>query len=101
MGANLKLALRVLGRRKVFTAISLIGIALTLLVLVIATAILDDTFAPSGPERRFDRTLMGEAAQPTETASCGVWRLVFPSASGRTASPGRSAQRCRREWRWR
>ena len=57
MGANLKLAVRVLGRRKVFTAISLVGIALTLVVLVIAMTILDNTFAPGGPETRLDRML--------------------------------------------
>jgi putative ABC transport system permease protein len=55
---QIKLALKVLNRRKVFTAISLIGIALTLLVLVVATALLDNTFAPGAPETRLDRTLM-------------------------------------------
>ena len=58
MGANFKLALRVLRRRRVFTTISLVGIALTLLVLVIAATILDNSFAPGGPETRLDRTLV-------------------------------------------
>ena len=40
--ANLKLAFSVLARRKVFTAISLVGITLTLVVLMVATAILDN-----------------------------------------------------------
>jgi putative ABC transport system permease protein len=55
--ANLKLALRVLARRKVFTAISLVGITLTLVVLMVATAILDNVFAPGKPESQLDRML--------------------------------------------
>jgi putative ABC transport system permease protein len=53
----LKLALKVLLRRKVFTAISLIGISLTLVVIMVATALLDNVFAPRAPETRADRTL--------------------------------------------
>lgn len=53
----IKLALKVLGRRKFFTFISLFGISLTLLVLMVATAILDNLFAPRAPESRFDRVL--------------------------------------------
>jgi putative ABC transport system permease protein len=55
--ANLKLALRVLARRKVFTAISLVGITLTLVVLMVATAILDNIFAAGKPESQLDRML--------------------------------------------
>lgn len=55
--ANLKLALRVLARRKVFTAISLVGITLTLVVLMVATAILDNIFAAGKPESNLDRML--------------------------------------------
>ncbi|HEX8170462.1 MAG TPA: ABC transporter permease [Thermoanaerobaculia bacterium] len=54
----IKLALKVLTRRKFFTFISLFGITLTLVVLVVATAILDDLFAATGPESRFDRVLV-------------------------------------------
>ena len=54
---TLKLALKVLARRKFFTFISLFGISLTLVVLMVATAILDNIFAPGGPESRFDRVL--------------------------------------------
>src|SRR5437868_14662451 len=57
MRTNLKLALKVLGRRKFFTFISLFGISLTLVVLMVATAILDNLFAPRAPESRFDRVL--------------------------------------------
>jgi putative ABC transport system permease protein len=53
----LKVALKVLARRKFFTFISLVGISLTLLVLMVATALLDHTLAPHAPETRSDRTL--------------------------------------------
>jgi putative ABC transport system permease protein len=58
MRSYFKLALKVLTRRKFFTFISLFGIALTLVVLVVATAMLDDDFTPHAPESRFDRVLM-------------------------------------------
>lgn len=54
----IKLALKVLARRKFFTFISLFGISLTLVVLMVATAILDNVFAPREPETRMDRTLV-------------------------------------------
>ena len=53
----IKLALKVLGRRKFFTFISLFGISLTLVVLMVAVAIMDNLFAPRQPESRFDRVL--------------------------------------------
>ena len=53
----LKMALKVLARRKFFTFISLFGISLTLLVLLVATAMLDHIFAPQSPEPHAGRTL--------------------------------------------
>lgn len=53
----LKIALKVLLRRKFFTFISLFGISFTLVVLMIATAIFDHTFAPFPPEKKSDRSL--------------------------------------------
>lgn len=53
----LKMALKVLARRKFFTFISLFGISITLLVLLVATALLDHIFAPQAPDTRADRTL--------------------------------------------
>src|SRR4028119_97383 len=53
----LKMALRVLARRKFFTFISLFGISITLLVLLVATAMLDHIFAPQPPEPHADRML--------------------------------------------
>jgi putative ABC transport system permease protein len=53
----IKIALKVLRRRKFFTFISLFGISLTLVVLMVATAILDNVFAPRAPESKFDRVI--------------------------------------------
>jgi len=54
----IKMALKVLVRRKFFTAISLFGVGFTLMVLLVASAILDHTVAPMPPEVNIDRTLM-------------------------------------------
>lgn len=53
----LLLAWKVLGRRRLFTAISLFGVAFTLLVLIVGSALLDHVFAPHAPEGRFGRVL--------------------------------------------
>jgi putative ABC transport system permease protein len=60
----LKVALKVLARRKFFTLISLFGISVTLLVLLVTAAIFDHALAPHSPETRSDRTL-------------GVYQLVM------------------------
>lgn len=60
----LKIALKVLARRKFFTFISLFGISITMLVLMVATAVFDHSFAPQVPETRSERTL-------------GVYRLTM------------------------
>ena len=53
----LKLSLKILGRRKFFTFVSLFGIGFTLLVLTLAAAMLDHIFSPYPPETRGRRTL--------------------------------------------
>lgn len=53
----IKVAFKVFLRRKFFTAISLFGISFTLLVLMVATAMLDYAFAPFPPEVHQDRTV--------------------------------------------
>jgi putative ABC transport system permease protein len=58
MRSYLKLALKVLARRKFFTFISLFGISMTLVVLMVATAVLDNFYAPRAPESRFGRVLV-------------------------------------------
>lgn len=72
----LKVALKVLARRKFFTFISLFGISLTLLVLLVAAAIFDHALAPHAPEIRSDRTL-------------GVYQLVMKGPNNTQSSePG-------------
>ncbi|HEU4889689.1 MAG TPA: ABC transporter permease [Thermoanaerobaculia bacterium] len=72
----LKIALKVLGRRKFFTFISLFGITLTLVVLTVAAALLDNAFAAHKPESRFDRVL-------------GTYVVgIYGESWGTTSSPG-------------
>ncbi len=53
----LKMAWKILLRRKFFTFISLFAVSATLLVLLVATAMFDGVFGPRAPETRADRTL--------------------------------------------
>jgi len=59
----LKVAIKVLMRRKFYTAVNLFGIAFTLLVLCLAVALMDNTLAPGPPETRLDRILGIEYAK--------------------------------------
>jgi putative ABC transport system permease protein len=54
----IKIAFKVFRRRKFFTFISLFAIILTLVVLMVATAVLDFAFAPMPPEVKQERTLI-------------------------------------------
>ncbi len=72
----IKTALKVLARRKFFTFISLFGISLTLVVLMVTVAMLDNTFSPRQPESRFDRVL-------------GVYTIgIYGRDFGTTTNPG-------------
>jgi putative ABC transport system permease protein len=53
----LKIAWKVLLRRKFFTAISLFGISFTLMILLVVYAMYDFTVGPQMPEKRVDRLL--------------------------------------------
>jgi putative ABC transport system permease protein len=53
----LKVAFKVFLRRKFFTFVSLFGISFTLVVLMVATAMLDHAFGPQAPEVNQDRTV--------------------------------------------
>ena len=53
----LKIAFKVFLRRKFFTFISLFAISLTLVVLMVATALFDHVFGAQAPETKLDRTL--------------------------------------------
>jgi putative ABC transport system permease protein len=55
--STFKVALRGLVRRKFFTFISLFGIAFTLVVILIASALIDHAVGPHPPETHVDRTL--------------------------------------------
>jgi putative ABC transport system permease protein len=82
----LKLAWKVLWRRKFFTAISFFGICLTLVVLMVATAVLDHIFAPLAPEVRQDRSLYLLRARMSgermQTKSMPGYRLLDSYARG-------------------
>jgi putative ABC transport system permease protein len=74
----IKIAYKVLLRRKFFTFISLFAISFTLMVLMVATAMLDHDFGQLPPETRQDRTLgifsirlQGEFATSTGPAGYG------------------------------
>ena len=82
----LTLAIKVLRRRKFFTFISLFGISLTLLVLMVVTAIMDHSFAPGAPETRLDRTLY-------------VNRVVMHGPHNTWSSSGGFRKPCARPWR--
>ena len=53
----LKIAWKVLLRRKFFTFISLFGISFTLMILLVVYAMVDYTVGPHRPELRVDRLL--------------------------------------------
>jgi len=57
----LKIAWKVLLRRKFFTAISLFGISFTLMILLVVYALFDFTLGPQMPERRTDRLLFAKS----------------------------------------
>ena len=59
-GNYLKMAWRVLGRRKFFTFVSLFGIGFTLTTLMLMVALADHFLSPSYPETQLDRTLVLE-----------------------------------------
>jgi putative ABC transport system permease protein len=89
MKTSLKLAFKVLARRKVFTAISLVGITLTLVVLVVAAAIFDNTFGAAKPESRIGRMLFvltvgmyGPESSMTSNPGYGFLNRALPNLPG-------------------
>jgi len=87
--ATLRLAVRVLWRRKVFTAISLFGVTFTLLVLVLVSALLDGLLAPRPPESNADRTLaivharmVGENMRSSGPPGLGLLEPLFRDLPG-------------------
>lgn len=62
-GNYIKMAWKVLARRKFFTFISLFGIGFTLITLMLVVALADHALAPSYPETQLDRMLILENMQ--------------------------------------
>ena len=58
-----KVAIRVLLRRKFYTFVSLFGIAFTLLILNVMVSFMDHMFSAEQPESRLDRILSIESAR--------------------------------------
>lgn len=81
----LEMSWKVLRRRKVFTAISLFGISLTLLVLMVAAALADHAFGAHPPEVHLDRTLgiFGLASIGESAARTGFPGYAFLDAHAR------------------
>jgi putative ABC transport system permease protein len=69
-----KTAIKVLLRRKFFTAASLFGISFTLVVLMVAAAMFDHVFAPRAPEVNADRSL-------------GIYNVVMSGPNWRRNGP--------------
>jgi putative ABC transport system permease protein len=74
------LSLKILRRRPFFTFVSIFGISFTLLVLMVATAMLDHKIAPMAPETRQDLTLVAAPAVifgPQSGSCCGSGFRLF------------------------
>lgn len=54
----LLLAIKILNRRKFYTFVSLFGIAITLMVLILVTSVIESFVRPGGPERNSERVLL-------------------------------------------
>lgn len=83
----LKVAFKVFLRRKFFTFISLFGIALTLIVLVVAVSLWDHVFGPHSPETRPDRVFTVysvHATGPNGNSSTGPAGYAFHERYVRT-----------------
>ena len=74
----MKMALKVLLRRKLFTCISLFTISFTLMVLMVAASLFDHVFGSFPPETRSDRTLLLSSMRGEHDESKG-YRLQGPS----------------------
>lgn len=73
----IKLALKVLLRRKFFTFISLFGISFTLLVVMVVMALLDSMLAPNPPEVNLDRSLFVERIELRKNGSMTIGTVGY------------------------
>ena len=69
----IKMAWKVLLRRKFFTFISLFGISFTLFVLMVATAFLDEAVQPKGPDINQSRILLANRLLATDSTKSRVY----------------------------
>ena len=93
-------AYKVYTRRKLFTAINLLCITLTLMVLLVVTALLQNAFYPSGVEGRSDRflqvtTFVAQSADgnSTRTSPLGykvIEKYLKPMQSAQMVEIGRA-----------
>jgi putative ABC transport system permease protein len=77
---SIRMALKVLARRKFFTFISLFAISFTLLVLIVGAALLDHIFGAHEPHAPFDRLLAVQrvtlsSENLVEDGRAGYWLL--------------------------
>lgn len=89
MRSTLKIAIKVLLRRKFFAFVSLFAVTFTLLVLLVGASMLDEIFGPNGPEDRPERTLVvlkaesaGKESRRNGWAGYGMLARTFPEMPG-------------------
>lgn len=78
----IKIAWAILKRNKFFTFVSLFGISITLMILIVISALYDSTFGPYYPEKKLNRMLFVHGAVFTHSGrhatirgSCSVYFL--------------------------
>ena len=69
----IKIAWKVLQRRKFFTFVSLFGISFTLMVLMVIVAFMDHLLSPTYPELKRDRTLYISGARFENPETQSMW----------------------------
>lgn len=69
----IKIAWKVLQRRKFFTFVSLFGISFTLMVLMVIVAFMDHLLSPTYPELKRDRTLYISGARFENPSTQSMW----------------------------
>lgn len=69
----IKIAWKVLQRRKFFTFVSLFGISFTLMVLMVIVAFMDHLLSPTYPELKRDRTLYVSGARFENPENGSMW----------------------------
>jgi putative ABC transport system permease protein len=70
----IKIAIKVLLRRKFFTFISLFGISFTLMILMVITAFIEQNFGANYPEYNRDKTLYVSKVKLTNTKEQSSWQ---------------------------